>query len=401
MSFQYTRSELKQRVNAGIHGKVGMLIDINETLNESVRECFGPGFKDPATGRQYPLDFRSARRKATLTPNLYNEIFDYVCPSDLSGLKIIDVPAQAKRQDGEFFLVPTTEFAIKKQKGMVAIKNYNGTTVLQINSDVNSKTLVAAELDGLTSGSPSGTSWTAFGDAETLAADTDDYVKGNGSLKFNIDASGGTTAGIENAGVGALDMTDYFGGTSSFFAWAKIASTTNLTNYKLRFGTDSSNYYEKTITTQHDGTAFVNGWNLLRFDVASYSTTGTPTNSSIGYFALYMTKDAAKVSETDYKFDWLVLKRGVVHEVEYYTKYGWQSSAGAYKNNSTDELDVLVADDDEYQIILHKAISKAAAEAKEYEISGIHDSKFIDMAKAYAMSNPSEAKIMTSNYYDY
>jgi len=396
----YTRSQLKSRMNAGIHGKQGMLIDANETVNEAVRECFANGFIDER-GRLMPLDFRSARRITTLSPNLYNGISDYVCPADLAAQKIIDIPAQAKRQDGDFYLVPTTEFALRKERGAIAIKDYNGTRVLQINSNVNDKELLASELDSLTSGSSNGSSWAAFGDMETLSADSDDYIKGNGSIKCNINASGGTTAGIQHSSINALDMTDYFGGTSSFFIWVKIASTTNLTNYILRFGTDSSNYYSKTVTTQADGTAFVNGWNLLKFDVSSYSTTGTPTNTNIKYFAIYMTKAVGKVSETDYKFDWLVLKKGVIHNVEYYTKYGWQSSAGAYKENSTDDSDLLVADADEYQIIIQKAIEKAAAEVKEYDISKNAESGFINKAKAYMMQNPSHAKIMTSNYHDY
>lgn len=397
MSFIYTRTQLKGRINAGIQGKIGMLIDVNETVNEAVRECFSSGFIG-LDGRNYPLDFRSARRSYALTPNLYNGIYDYACPSDLNAFKIIDIPAQAKRQDGEFFIVPTTEFEIKRELGSIAIKDSNGTRVLQINSNVNSNTLVASELDSLTSGSSNGTSWALFGDATSVAADTDDYVKGNGSIKFNLSAAGGTTAGIQHSSINALDMTDYFGGTSSFFVWAKINSATNLTNYILRFGTDSSNYYSKTVTARSDGTAFVSGWNLLRFDVSSYSTTGTPTNTNIKYFALYMTKTAGKISETDYKFDWLVLKRGVIHNVEYYTKYGWQSSAGAYKENSTDDLDLLVADADEFQIIIQKGIEKAA---KEVEVASSAEVNFKNMAKAYVMRNPSEAKILTSNYYDF
>lgn len=401
MSFIYTRTQLKNRVNAGIHGKQGMLIDINETVNEAVRECFGNGFIDDVYNKKYQLDFRSARRKTALSPNLYNGIFDYICPTDMATQKIIDIPAQAKRQDGEFFLVPTTDFEMKKQKGMMAIKDFNGTKVLQVSSNVDDDELLASELDSLSSGSSDGSNWLAFGDATNLEQDNDDYIKGNGSIKFDINSDGGTTAGIYHESIESLDMEDYFGGTSSFFIWVKIASTTNLTNYILRFGTNSSNYYSKTVTTQSDGTAFVNGWNLLRFDVSSYSTIGTPTETDIKYFAIYMTKTTGKISENDYKFDWLVLKNGVIHNVEYYTKYGWQSSAGAYKENSTADDDLLVADYDEYQIILQKCIEKAAKEVKEYDIAQDARREFINQAKAYIFANPSHAKIMTSEYYAY
>lgn len=387
-------------MNAGIFGKIGMLIDEDETVNEAVRECFGSGFVDER-GRKWPLDFRSARRRAALTPNLYNDIFDYACPSDLNAMKLIDIPAQAKRQDGEFFLIPTTEFAVKHPKGAVAIKDYNNTRVIQINSDVNSKDIMVAELDSLTSASNDGTSWALFGDATGVAADTDNYVKGNGSISYDISAAAGTTAGIQHASINAVDMTDYFGGNSSFFVWAYIGSTTGLTNFILRFGTDASNYYHKTITAQHDGTAFVAGWNLLRFDVSSYSTQGTPTVTNIKYFVIHMTKATTKVSETDYRFDWLTLKRGVIHNIEYYTKYGWQSSAAAYKENSTADDDVIVADFDEYQIVIQKAIEKAACEVREVDTAEKARRDFVNLAKAYMMANPSEAKIMTSEYNAY
>jgi len=389
MSFIYTRTQFKSQINAGIHGKSGMLIDANETANRAVRQCFSE------------LDLRSARRRSTLSPNLYNGIFDYACPTDLEAFKIIDIPAQAKRQDGEFFLVPPREFDIRKKIGDIAIKDYNGTRVLNINSEVDSNSITIAELDSLTSASSDGSSWALFGDATTLAADTDDFIKGNGSIKWNISAAAGTTAGIQHSSINAVDMTDYFGGTSSIFVWAKINSTTGLTNYILRFGTDSLNYYSKTVTTQADGTAFVAGWNLLKFDVASYSTTGTPTNTNIKYFVIYMTKLTTKISETDYKFDWLVLKRGVIHNVDYYTKYGWQSSAGAYKENSTAETDLLVADADEYEILIEKGTELAAREVREYDVAADCERRYKEKARTYQLRNPSEAKIMTSDYYDY
>lgn len=388
MSFIYTRAQLKSDINRGIFGKIGMLIDEDDTCNEVVRAV------------NSDMDLRSLRRRAVLAPNLYNGINDYAAPADLDAGKIVDIPAQAKRQDGEFFLVPPEEFDIHKPVGAIAIDDFNGTRVLKINSSVNSHSVTISELDSLVSGLSSG-NWSLFGDATSLAADEDDFIKGSGSIKWNISAAGGTTAGIQCSTVSSLDMTDYFGGTSSFFIWHKITSTTNITNYILRFGTDSSNYYYKTVTTQFDGTAFVNGWNLLKFDVASYSTTGTPTDTDIKYYAIYMTKAAGKVSESDYKFDWLVLKRGVVSYVKYYSKYGWQTSGGTYIENSTADSDLLVADKDEYNIIVEKGREIAGFEVKEFEASGASASKYQAKKKEYQMMNPSNAKIISSSYYEY
>jgi hypothetical protein len=390
MSFIYTRSQLKSDINRGIQGKIGMLISVEDTVNESVRNLF------------LKHDLRSAKRRATLTPDLYNGIFEYNCPSDLKGNKIIDIPAQAKRQDGEFFLTTAEEFRRHNGKvsGEIAIDDYNVQRLLLINSAVDSKTVVVAELDGLSSGASA--NWAVFGDGESLAADDADYVRGGGSLKFNISSAGGTTAGISNANVNSLDISDYLGGTSAFFVFARITSTTNLTSYTLRFGSSASVYHAKTVTAQADGTAFVTGWNLLRFDIESLSDSGTPDDTAITYFAIFMNKSAAKVSESDYKFDFLVLKKGVVHNVHYYTKYGWQNSSGTYIENSTNDADFLVADTDEYNLIVAEGRVLAAQETDlpQTKIDDLKKDRDAILSK-YIIDYPSEAKIMSTGYYDF
>ena len=389
MAFIYTQADLQERINAGVQNKIGILGSPQSTMNAAVRTLF----RD--------VDLRSAKRRATLSPNLFNGIYNYQCPSDLKGTSIIDIPAQAKRQDGEWMLVPAEEFdrLNGRKAGVIALDDFNAARLLKLASAVDSKSLVISELDGLNSG---GGLWSAFGDGETLAADTDDYVEGAGSLKWNISSAGGTTAGIENSTLNSFDLTDYLGGTSAFFVWAKINSVTDLTNYIMRFGNSDSVYYSKTVTAQADGTAFVAGWNLLKFDISSLTETGSVDDTAIYYVALYMTKGAGKVSETDYKFDHLVLKRGVVHNVKYYTKYGWQSSAGAYKENSTATTDFLVADTDEFELIVEAGVVEAMKEIgyPEGEIRS-RKADLKDAIKEYTMKHPSEAKIMMYDYYEF
>jgi hypothetical protein len=364
-----------------------MLVDSEETMNEAVRTAFSE------------VDLRSARRKTSLSPNLFNGIFDYACPSDLKANAIIDIPEQAKRSDGEFFLVPSNEFNLKPQPGMIAIDDYNGSRVLKISSQVSDKTLLVSELDSTTSG---GGTWAIVGDATSLTADTDDYIKGNGSLKFSISAAAGTTAGIQNTGLNVFDLTEYLGGNGAVFVWHKINSTTGITNYILKIGTDSSNYYQKTITTQADGTAFINGWNLLKFDLTSLSQTGTPTDTSCQYASIYMTKTTGKISESDYKFDWLCLKDGKNADTKYYSKFGWQTSAGAWQESSSDDSDLIVADTDEFDLLVKSGVRVAKRELDfTTEEKRDADNDWKDAAANYQLKNPSEAKIMTSEYYAY
>lgn len=390
MAFIYTRADFKSRINAGIQNRIGMLVSAEDLMNEVVRTTF------------LKHDLRSAKRSAVLTPDLYEGDFPYNCPSDLKGNKIIDIPAQAKNSNNEFFLTTAEEFRRHNgsRPGEIAVDDANAQRTLYINARVNSKMQVIAELDSLGSGATA--DWAIFGDATTLARDDADYVKGNGSLKFNISAAGGTTAGISNANVNSLDISDYLGGTSAFFVYARITSVTDLTSYTLRFGNSASVYHSKTVTTQADGTAFVAGWNLLRFEIESLSDTGTPDDTAIDYFALFMNKAVTKVSESDYKFDWLVLMKGEIHLVHYYTKYGWQSAAGAYKENSTLDTDLLVADTDEFDLLVK--FGRAAAAGEVELLPGEVEKKEKEAEKAlakYTTDYPSEAMLQSTEYYKY
>lgn len=390
MAFIYTRSDLKARINAGIQNRIGMVVDADTMLNDLVRDLY------------LRTDMRSSKRRSVLTPNLFNGVFPYQCPADLKGDKIIDIPAQAKRQDGEFNLTTAEQFRQHNGavKGEIAVDDYNGSRVLYISSRVNSLMLTVAELDSLSSGATS--NWLLFGDAVSVARDDADYVMGNGSIKFNLSAAGGTTAGIQNANVNNVDITDYLGGTSAFFVYAKITDTTNLTSYTLRFGNSDSVYYSKTVTAQNDGTAFVNGWNLLRFDISSLTEVGSVDDTAIDYFAIFMNKSALKISESDYKFDWLVLMKGEIHNVHYYSTYGWQSSAGAYKQNATDDGDLIVAGEQEYALLIKMGIAAAAAECdlSESDVQA-KEKRAEDALEKYVLDNPSEAKLQSTSYYDY
>ena len=380
MAFTYTRSQLLSDINMGIRGKIGMISNQGDFINRVVRE-----FRNDVA-------LRSGKRKQQLTPNLFNGVYQYACPSDLADNRIIDIPAQAKRYDGSFGLVPVEQFNVNPQLGDIALDDFNGTRTLLIKSAVATPELTIDPISSVDD-------WVAFGDAENIELDSDDYIKNNASISFDISSAGGTTAGVQNSAISSFDISDYLGGNSSIFVWVKINSTTNLTNYILRIGSSSGNYYQKTVTVRSDGNTFENGWNLLRFDLTNLTETGTVTDTAITYAAVYMTKTAGKISETDYKFNNLVLMRGVIHNVLYYSKYGWQTSAGAYLQNSTDSLDVVVADDTEYEMILKRGIH-LGMKLTNFEMGEIEEAKndYKEAVSQYTANNPDESQIMVSTY---
>jgi len=374
-------------MNRGIQGKQGMLLDPQETMNEAVRLVLNE------------IRIRSTRRKALLVPNLLNGVFEYVCASDLHASAIIDIPAQAKRYDGEFTLVPSEQFAREPKAGEIAIDDFNGVRVLRIMSDTPDK---STSIDPLGVKGNTGDLWQAFGGVDGIATDSDQFIKGSSSVQFNIDATSATTAGLYKDTLDSLDLTDYLLKAAKIFSYARITSTTGITNFKLRIGTGASNYYEATVTTQNDGTAFANGQNLLAFDLSSLTTVGSPDVADITYVAIFMTKLTSKVSSSGYAFNWLTARKGQYADVKYYSKYGWQSVAGAYKENSTAVDDVLVADTDEFDLFVKKARDIAADETDLSESQIARIKKDFDIAKAnYELKNPSEDKTVVNTYYSY
>ncbi len=375
----YTQSQLQQDVNSKIKGKIGSLIDIQSTLNQGVRQALSE------------IDFRSMRRRTALTPNLFSGVFEYAAPTDLKGYGIISVQNQKRTRTPFWSLVPYEQFMRRQDPDTISISDYDFIRKVFIKSEIDDTKVVLANFDSL---SCSGGTWGAFGDAINVEAATDNFVEGNGSIKFDISAAAGLTCGVVNSTMNQEDLSAYFNGDGSAVAWTYITSTTNLTNFIIRVGSDASNYYSKTVTAQADGTAFVNGWNLLNFDLATFTTTGTPVDTAIDYCALYFTKTAGKVSEVGYRFDYLCFRRGEINNLYYNSKYGWQSSTGIYKENSTTSSDYLNCDTEEYEIILAKCSEVAADDVDEDDVSKKQASKYEKLKKAYKMTNPSESLVM-------
>lgn len=382
----YTRTMLKASLNARLHGKIGRLVDANETINRGVKEAFSE------------TDFRSSKRVSSSPPNLFDEVYDYSAPVDLKGQKIIDIDPQVERGDDEWHLVTPEEFARRKtiEDFLVAVRDADGLVRLKISRHVDDTTLIVATLDAL---SYNGANWALFGDGTNLRTDADNYVKGNGAVRWDISAAAGTTAGIQHTSLPTFDLTDYLS-AGSVFVWAWITSTTGLTNYKIRLGSDGSNYYEMTATTTNEATAFRVGWNLIRFDFSAKTTTGSPVAASCDFAAVFMTKTTGKVSELDYRFDHIMVKRGKLHDTHYYSAFPWQNSSGTYLEESTSDNDYLNVRADEYNIILEKCVEAAGNDAREYDDAAMAAKKYSEKRTMYLMDNPSEALLLTSTYHD-
>ena len=353
------------------------------TINDAVRAVNGE------------LDLKSAKRKASLSPFLFDDIYDYGAPTDLKGMAIIDIKPQVNRSETyEFTLTTPEEFDRKKDtvENLCAITDDSFTRKLRISAEIDDDTLIVSTLDSTTA---NGGTWAGYGDGTNLTADSDYYVKGASSINWDINADGGTTAGIYNNDINTFDITDYVS-NGAVFSWVYLSDKTDVTNFIIRIGSDASNYFTKTITTTNEGTSFVDGWNLLRFDFSTASETGTVDLDGCDYCAVYMTKDAGKTSETDYRFDHIMCKRGEYHDVIYYSNYPWRSSASVWKVESDDTTDIINISVDEYEIIMTKIVELASQYLDDKRREDIAKEKYKDLAKDYKFRYPSEIKNLTT-----
>ena len=394
----FSRTELKTKLSPKISGTISDG-DLNTILNDAVIETLAD------------IDMRSMKRKSALSPNLFDDIFDYTAPTDLKSNKIIDIKPQIHRgRMDEWRLTTEEEFDRLKEDhrvdewgdpikisrsqwlgdSLVAISDADFVRKIKLSRPIDDDSVTISDLDAV------GT-WVLFGDGENLTADSSNYVKGSGSINWDISSAGGTTAGIQNSSISSFSIADYLS-EGSFFVWVYITSATNLTNFILRVGSSSSAYYYITITTANEGAAFRSGWNLLRFDLINKETNSSPVSTACTHVALYMTKAAGKVSETDYRFDWLVLKKGNHYDLIYYSKYGWQDDTGTYLEESTDDTDLLNVDTDELRIVLQKAVELGEIHLRSGR-DGDALTRYTNYKTDYEFKNPSEALLLTTTYY--
>lgn len=390
----YTYQNLYDDVNGAVQKRLANDADPRRILNRGVRDVL------------LDTDIASTKRKTSSSPNLFANIFDYVWPSDGKGIAFIDlIPQIGRGKNDEWILTSAEEFdRYKGVKGnLVAILEYDGIKKLRVAvNNSNEDQLIIASLDSLLGdGALAGVGWEAF-DADTtdVVADTDNFVRGTGSIRFAINAVGGLTAGIKNVSLTEFDYDDYVTLNRSVFVFAWVTSTTNLTNYKLRLGSSAAAYDEMTVTTQNDGSAFRVGWNLLRFDFSTKTTTGSPTRTAGVFAALFMTKTAGKISETGYRFDHIIAQQGRYYDIHYYSQYGWQTAAGVWIENSTVVGDYLNANPEEYNLIVEKCTEKALRDLKSYKEADVVAKSYKAMRDAYVLANPSEAKLLINTYYD-
>lgn len=295
---------------------------------------------------------------AQITNAVHAEIYDYSAPSDLKGNMVIDIRPQVNRELedrlGQRFIEP---FDLRKKNNTFAVRYDAGGKSLRLSKAISPSAKTLHNMNSITA---NGT-WAVGGDATNLTADDLNYMSGSACLNFDVDGSG-TTGYIEISDMTDIDLSDQ-DEIGQIFVRVYIPDSSAVTNFILRWGNDSSNYWHATVTSPHDQSTFKTGWNILRFNWNGATEVGTVAPATIDYLRLTVTYDGT--ADTDFRVDKIACSAGEIWEIVYYSKYLFRTSGGTWQETTSNNTDILNLDVDGYNIFLNECAILVAQQVQD------------------------------------
>jgi len=380
-----TQDQLTDEVQRRIRDKTGGTYeetDIQQSLNRCIRFLQNDHGMYPAKNRQ--------------DINVFPGIYEYPLPSDFHDIISIQDrgnPIRVTRKAPyEFWL------RLEQEDNMVAIDTIYGDRFLLLRRASAGSRKVLHNCDSLTA---NGT-WavdSGSSDATNLTADTVNKKKGSASLNFDLDVSqsGNDYAEIQNSTMTALDLSAY-ADTGYVFAEVYIPNNTNISSFTMTWGSDASNTYAATVTTQHNGQSFRNGWNTLGFAWEGSTQTGTPVDTAIDYLAFRVTYTSSQTDDTDFRVDNIRIANPQNLEIHYYSSRFVKSNAGALQDDfqSGDDYSLLATMDDD--LLYHWACAEGF-EALDNSLSQLERQSFDRLLSKVKPRYMSERKREVTRYY--
>lgn len=346
------------------------------------------------------VDPQETKRIVEFTNPIFYQVYDYECPTDLKGNKIIDIRPQIMRY-------PWDVYSQAYNQAFDVAKNWTWNNQFTINFNtaiktvrINSPLLPQGVIINTVSDVTSNGTWVVGGGASGIETNNIRYINFGGSVQFNLDA-GQASGYIENTTIESIDLSDQLNqGTEFIYVYLPDAS--DVTSISLRWGSSSTDYYSATATTNFAGNAFEDGWNQIGFNWVTATTTGSPDASAIDYARITFAYNSTL--QTGVLVNTLASRMGSILECEYYSKYLFRDSVtGAFKETVTDDTDLINLDTESYNLFLWQAAIQASQQQQginALQFDGKYFKDKYDEAKArYMAMYKSEVQKPQSIYY--
>lgn len=386
----YSVSQLKQDLQGVLHGTTtNQITNLDQLIYRAARQVL------------LDVDPQETKRIASVG-QVFNSVYDYSCPSDLKGNRVIDLYPQVNRQLTEVFLQdynqPFSLGTIASLQDQFTILFNGMVKTIRINAPTLTPPTILNTCDSITA---NGT-WAAGGNASSLATDNVNTVTGSGALKFNLSAGANPSTGyLENSTMSAIDLSA-MKNQGYFFLWVYLPTASDFTNVILRWGSSSSNYYSVTATVTQANTTFANGWNLLSFAWNGASQTGTPVDTAINYARVTWTYDGN--AQTAVHLDQISASMGTLLNIEYYSKFMFRdSSTNAFQESVTSNSNLINLDTESYNLLLYKVCELAVQQQQGLDATFYDGPYFADLYKEvlgrYRLLYRSEVQLPQISYY--
>lgn len=336
---------------------------------------------------------------------LYQGVFDYECDTTIFGTAITDIRPQGISRPSWDTATKTTQQQFDRLKayrpqGTTSTFQYeNGVPIIRIKSPFSNQ---GNTLDPCTQIA----NWVATGTASTPIVDTSVYYQSPSSLRYTVTTGAGILTDTLSS---SIDLSSYEDVGVAFLANFIPTDSANLTSITLKIGSDSSNYNSVTATTPFIGTFTDNLWQLVAFDFATASQTGTPDWSAIDYIQI---TDNVTGTITNMRIGDLFISQPTPAQILF------QSAAIFIPSGSTTALttitsntDTIILNDPAYNLFLYEGAlailentSGGAGDAMYERISrklnGDGTDKNIGLYGMFRGDNPSEELRTTNSWYD-
>ena len=385
----YSITNTKADLEGMLHGTtLNQVTNLYGVFNRAAREVL------------LDIDPQETKRIVEFTNPIFYQVYDYECPSDLKGNKIIDIRPQILRYPRDVYSQAYNQaFDVAKfwtWNDQFTINFNTAVKTVRISSPLLPQGVIVNQASSVTG---NGT-WSVGGGASSIEDNNIRYINFGGSLQFNLDAAQ-ATGYIENSTMTAVDLSDQQSqGTEFIYVYLPDAS--DITSVSLRWGSSSANYYSVTVTENFAGNAFEDGWNQLGFNWVSATTTGTPDSSAIDYARITFAYDSTL--QTGVLVNTLASRMGSILECEYYSKYLFRDgSTGAFKETVTADTDLVNLDTESYNLFLWQAAIQASQQqqgvnALQFD-GAFFQGKYNEAKKRYMAMYKSEVTKPQSQYY--
>lgn len=363
----YTVGDLRQDMDSNLHaGGTAGLQDFYKTVDKGRRAVIG---------KVRPEELI---RKAYIEQAFYPKVDRYAVPEDMKYDDIIDMNLLSGYRNVDTMVSPIESvyrrrFSQKRggSRNVINIGYENGVKYAQIfrpnpgnrmGGNLNRPNCHFQIITNCDSLSTNGT-WNVGGNVVNLRVDQLNHVIGEASLSFDINNSS-NTGFLENFTLTSINLLDFLN-RGATFAWLDIPIPKRLLSVKLTLGSNAGNLttdlFTATVNQPHDNNAFTTGWNLLKYMMNNLTVIGTPNPEAIIYIRFDFTTTGTSIPNCH--LDNVVTRLGSVYEMTYNSAYMFiDAFSGAWKKISTATSDIIVAEEDTYQLLLKESTLAAQQE---------------------------------------